>query len=107
MNRLLTLTSGGLFAAMSILPIGAFAQTGATTQDSKTPATMSAPTGKSDVKTTAPVTAQAETPKAGTTDTKPMTMSKHDDKHGAKTVEASKPVTHSSVQPKVTDQTKS
>jgi hypothetical protein len=99
MNRLLTLTSGGLFATMAILPIAAFAQTGAAaTQDSKTPA---------------PVTAQAETPKAGATETKApvhetksTTMAKHEDKHGA-SVETQKPVTHSSAQPKVTDPSKS
>jgi hypothetical protein len=114
MNRLLTLTSGGLFATMAILPIGAFAQTGATaTLDSKTPAPMSASAAKSDVKTPAPVTAQAEAPKAGTTETKTpaheskaMNVTKHENKHGM-SIETQKPTTHSSVQPKVTDQKKS
>ncbi len=110
MNRLLTLASGGLFATMAILPIGAFAQTGAApTQDSKTPSTMSAPASKSDVKITAPVTAQTETPKAGATETKSPAHEKKTmalTKHGTPG-ETQKPVTHSSVQPKVTDQNKS
>ena len=106
MNRLLTLTSGGLFATMAILPLGAFAQTGAAvTQDNKTPAVTSAPTS-SNTKTAAPATAQTQAPQAGMTDTKPATVAKHEGKHTVP-AEASKPALHGSVQPKASDQSKS
>ncbi len=44
MNRLLTLTTGGLFAAMAILPVAAFAGTSAAPPaDSKAPAAVTSP----------------------------------------------------------------
>ena len=57
MNRLLTLTSGGLFAAMAILPVAAFADTSATPATvTKAPAEVTTPGEHKmgDTKTVAP-----------------------------------------------------
>ena len=99
MNRILTLTTGGLFAAMAVLPAAAFAETSATPgKDAKPQATMTAqPT---DGKTVAPTTGTS----AGMTGHKVETKTeakggtvKHDGT--VKTPEA-----HSSVQPNPAEQ---
>jgi hypothetical protein len=105
MNRLLTLTTGGLFAAMAILPVAAFADNSAAPgKDAKAPATMTAPT---ETKTVAPSTASAGDVKNHKVETKTETKTeakgdavKHD---GA--VKA--PSTASTVQPKPVEPGKS
>ncbi len=92
MNRLLTLTSGGLFAAMAILPVAAFAQ-GGTTGAATTVAPVTAPASPADTKAKQPVTKPA-----------PVTTQavKHDPAPVTKTG-----TTTPAVQPKTMDQSKS
>jgi hypothetical protein len=97
MNRLLTLTTGGLFAAMAILPVAAFADNSATpAKDAKTPAAMSTQT---ETKSVAPSN-DVKGHTAGTKSEAKGDAVKHD---GA----VKTPDSHSSVQPKPVDPAKS
>ena len=111
MNRLLTLTSGGLFAAMAILPVAAFADNSATpAKDTKTPAAMTTPGEHKmgehkmgDSKTVAPSTAPSGEVKGHKLETK--TEAKGDAVKHDGTVKA--PGSQSSVQPKPVEPGKS
>ena len=101
MNRLLTLTSGGLFAAMAILPVAAFADsTTVPAKDAKAPAAM---TTQADSKTVAPATGTAGDMKGHKVETK--TEAKGDAVKHDGPVKA--PETHSSAQPKPVEPGKS
>jgi hypothetical protein len=66
MNRFLTLTSTGLFAAgLAILPISAFAQGGTTAAPATTTTTSAQPTVKHDGKVVAKDAAKEQTKTAG------------------------------------------
>ncbi len=99
MNRILTLTTGGLFAAMAVLPVAAFAETSATpAKDAKPQAAMTAqPTDGKTVVPSTGTSADAKTHKAETKTEAKGDAVKHD---GAMKT----PDSHSSVQPKPVEQ---
>ena len=95
MNRILTLSTGGLFAAMAVLPVAAFAAGSATpASDAKPQAAMT--TQPTDGKTVAPGTGAQADVKGHKAEAKGDAV-KHD---GA----VKTPDSHSSMQPKPAEQ---
>jgi hypothetical protein len=99
MNRILTLTTGGLFAALAIMPVAGFAETSATPgKDAKPATTMTAP--MTNDKTVAPTTGTTVDAKGHKVEAK--TGAKGDAVKHDGAVKA--PESHSSVQPKPAEQ---
>ena len=105
MNRLLTLAAGGLIAGMSILPVAAFAQTGAApATDAKAPV---ATTTQRDAKTVTPSTTTAGVAKSHKVETKTEAKVDTTMKHEGATGAVKAPTSATSVQPKTLESGKS
>jgi hypothetical protein len=103
MNRLLTLAAGGLIAGMSILPVAAFAQTGASpATDAKAPV---ATTTQTDAKTVTP--SAAAVTKSHKVEAKTEAKGDMTIKHEGTTGAVKAPTSTSSVQPKALEPGKS